>query len=185
MNQASDEVLHGSRKFTFDAGGKTYAVDLNRGDLGLSPGELKELSLNGKYLGDLKKELSHAWDNAMFDFKDKFANRIQANWTQFMYGTPMAYSKSSKFPELDLWKSISVKAKRDRNSGGSTSRSKRCSRRSTRFMTFKIKSRSGERLLRRTTRSSGRIAPGVLHRAFKVRVDLQRVRRQEDLGRDV
>lgn len=104
------EVLQGSRKFTFKIKNKTYAVDLNRNDLGLSAKDLKSLSLNPKHLANLKNQLSQAWDNAAFyvlDENTKGPTQFESNWMEIMYGEPMPYSKKNKLPELELWKSVS------------------------------------------------------------------------------
>ena len=106
------EVLEGSHQFTFDYKGKSYAVDLNRKDLGLSPKDLKALSLNPRNLAGLKDQLTLAWDNAAFHLVGKDATQFKSNWTEFIYGPPMSCSKQSKVPELDLWKSISEVGKK-------------------------------------------------------------------------
>jgi serine/threonine protein kinase len=110
-----NEVMQGSHKFSFDYKGKTYTVDLNSSDLGLSTKDLKALSLNPKNLASLKDQLSLAWDNAVFYVVDEFsrgATQFESNWTDFMYGSPLGCSKQSKLPELDLWKSISAAGKK-------------------------------------------------------------------------
>lgn len=101
------EVLQGSQKFGFHFKGKDHVIDLNRADLGLSPQDLKDLSLNPKKLGSLREQLTMAWDNAAFHIPGRDATRFRSSWTDFMYGPPMACSKNSKVPELDLWKAIS------------------------------------------------------------------------------
>ena len=106
------EVLHGSHKFSFEYQGKTYNVDLNKSDLGLTPTDLKGLSLNSKHLGTLKGQLSQAWDNATFYLKGRDAKVFRSDWTEFMYGPPMSYSNHSKLPELELWKSASEAGKK-------------------------------------------------------------------------
>src|SRR5690606_25782330 len=85
-------------------------IDLREGDLGLSPDQVKQLSLNGAYVDLLKEELDVAWDGAALHLMNKDgSNEFRSNWSDFIYGSPMAYSKNSKLPELDLWKSVSVK----------------------------------------------------------------------------
>jgi hypothetical protein len=112
LNEAKEAVLHGTRQFTFDSNGKSYTLDLNQKDLGLSASDSRALSLNGKRLGELRDELSLAWDNATFYLKGKDVTQFRSNWTDFMYGTPMSFSAKGAFPELDLWKAISVKRKK-------------------------------------------------------------------------
>ena len=112
LNEAKEAVLHGTRQFTFDSNGKSYALDLNQKDLGLSASDSRALSLNGKRLGELRDELSLAWDNATFYLRAKDVTQFRSNWTDFIYGTPMSFSAKSAFPELDLWKAISVKSKK-------------------------------------------------------------------------
>jgi hypothetical protein len=112
LDDAQQEVLFGSRKFAFDYQGKSYAIDLTKPDLGLSAAEVKALSLDVKYLGELREELALAWDKAAVYLQDDTANRFDSVWTDFLFGAPRAYSKKSQMPELDLWKAISAEKKR-------------------------------------------------------------------------
>ncbi len=115
LGELKQEVLRGTQQFTFDYHGRTYALDLNKDDLGLSARDLKALSLKAEFLSDLKDELKLAWDGANFYLPSKDAASFRLPWADFMYGTPMAYSGKKKFPELELWKQVSVKknARRD------------------------------------------------------------------------
>ncbi|MBI1249394.1 hypothetical protein GC197_16335 [bacterium] len=112
LAELEKEVLLGTQKFKFDYEGHTYTMDLNREDLGLSPNDLKALSLNGDYLDDVRTELKLTWDAANFYRPSAQASLFRTPWSDLMYGTPMAYSTKSKYPEMEIWKAVSDKPKK-------------------------------------------------------------------------
>lgn len=104
----SDEVSVGSQQFSFEHKGVTYQLDLNRPDLGLSPQQVKALSLVPKDLASLGRQLRQVWETAVLQLPVDSTTSFSSDWAESIYGPPLGCTKGNPLPELQLWKAASV-----------------------------------------------------------------------------